>query len=350
MKRIIIASIPEKIAYVHHKPRLVNIGCNWSLDWFFYTMDGMQKVTKARLADPSDNKALNSAMNRVTGYREPTRAKLTVINNEPIKNIRIISANQHSKGIRYGAIVNNFYIELEDDMMVDTILHGGINTDGVLNGEYIWGKFNSAFKLVRIGSKKYNFLQGIESRKTLPKISKRDLEIGGVYVNWLGDKAILLGFVNSVQYKYPEKSTKDFSDTFSTKTVDKIFIRNGLLFYNLTALRHDVVDYERAIKSFNPRLDGWKTEIVQRNNFVQKLGNVRLDKNFVSIIRKHITSRMKDHILEFLGQKPYDTKWGKLDKYVLVSHICRYSQYLNMYKCGAPKCELFDLNKYLLFG
>lgn len=103
------------------------------------------------------------------------------MDNTPTNNVRITSLEHRGNGGRaYKVIVNDkYYVDLREDVLLDTILNAGIDSGGKLKGQYIWGKVGSAMKLVRVNSALHEELIKSTEINTMTKI--KNLEIGRVY-------------------------------------------------------------------------------------------------------------------------------------------------------------------------
>ncbi len=95
----------------------------------------------------------------------------------------------------------SFYIDLREDVLLDTIQEVGISPGGVLNGTYLFATVGSQMKLIREGSALHTELIGATTRRNSKKISSKDLEVGGVYATISGQKLVFGGFVDTIDIK-----------------------------------------------------------------------------------------------------------------------------------------------------
>ncbi len=173
-----IGSIPEKLIYIYSKSTCV---------------DG-ELVHPTFIADATKSETIETGVNWAE-IKEWDKKNSDVsvlkleVNNEPVSKVRISSLEKRGRGGRaYKVIVTlpnkseSFYVDLREDVLMDTILEKGIDKKGILKGDFIWARVNTDMKLIRIGSKLHEEM--IQSTKlNSVKISKSKLEVGGVYSN-----------------------------------------------------------------------------------------------------------------------------------------------------------------------
>jgi hypothetical protein len=191
-----IGSIPEKLIYVYSKSTCI---------------DG-ELVYPTFIADANKPKTIETGTNWAEIKEwDKNNSGISVskleVNNSPVSKIRISSLEKRGRGGRaYKVIITLpnkselFYVDLREDVLMDTILEKGIDEKGILKGEFIWARVDTDMKLIRVGSKLHEEM--IQSTKlNSVKISKSKLEIGGVYSNKHHTKVYLGEFttVNCVQ-------------------------------------------------------------------------------------------------------------------------------------------------------
>lgn len=191
-----IGSIPEKLIYVYSKSTCI---------------DG-ELVYPTFIADANKPKTIETGTNWAEIKEwDKNNSGISVskleVNNEPVSKIRISSLEKRGRGGRaYKVIITLpnkselFYVDLREDVLMDTILEKGIDEKGILKGEFIWARVDTDMKLIRVGSKLHEEM--IQSTKlNSVKISKSKLEVGGVYSNKHHTKVYLGEFatINCIQ-------------------------------------------------------------------------------------------------------------------------------------------------------
>lgn len=144
--------------------------------------------------------------------------------NIPISGYRIFTLENRSEGGRAYKIISpeNKYLDLREDILLDTILHVGINKNGILNGEFLFAKVGSQMKLIRYGSQLHKAIEKSMIRAS-NKILDSQLKEGHMYEDLRGMKAIFLGYGNSVNIEIKTKYNYNHSRTYGTSrpyTVD----------------------------------------------------------------------------------------------------------------------------------
>ena len=205
-----IGSIPEKLIYIYSKSTCI---------------DG-ELVHPTFIADANKSETIETGVNWAEikewdkKNSDVSVSKLEV-NNEPVSKVRISSLEKRGRGGRaYKVIVTlpnkseSFYVDLREDVLMDTILEKGIDKKGILKGDFIWARVNTDMKLIRIGSKLHEEM--IQSTKlNSVKISKSKLEVGGVYSNKHHTK-VYLGEFTTVNCIREEIETKKQSPLLSS--------------------------------------------------------------------------------------------------------------------------------------
>jgi hypothetical protein len=135
--------------------------------------------------------------------------------------VRVVGLERRLEGGRaYKAVLpfGDFYVDLREDVLLDTLLTVGVEPGGVLNGEYVFGKVRSQMKLVRVGSDLHEVLYESMRRAEMKPIGKDDITYGGVYETKSGTKYLCCGMVSTVEYKCPT------IDTLKRKPAKKAFL------------------------------------------------------------------------------------------------------------------------------
>lgn len=194
------------------------------------TQESARKWASAAQWDYSQNKALPTSTPIVTDLK-----------NDPIKDVRIVTLEHRGNGGRaYKVIVNGkFYVDLREDVLLDSILQVGIGKGGQLKGEYIFAMVNSEMKLIRVGSllhKKMIEANAFDKAKPI-----KYFEIGGVYGNKRGDKMLYLGEFNTseLELEYDHQGY-GFGRKSIVKSAKKTNERSYHAFYNIMYLGRDL--------------------------------------------------------------------------------------------------------------
>ncbi len=202
--KVAVGSIPEKICYIFSKETKAVIGCEWDVSWYDKSQNKTEKVLPAFPVDDADEKARDKATQWAERgyYGQPKQvAKYQTVDNVPVKDVRVFSLEHRGQGGRaYKVIIGKYYVDLREDVLMDTMLQVGIQAGGLLLGEYVWAKMGSQMKLVRVGSELHRLLLEFQSKKDIKPIGKTDLEVGGVYQTRKKQRAIFVGCVNTVGF------------------------------------------------------------------------------------------------------------------------------------------------------
>lgn len=241
------------------------------------------------------------------------------VDNVPIKNVVITSLEHRGQGGRaYKVIVNDrYYVDLREDVLLDAILHVGINSGGKLMGEYLFAKVGSQMKLVRIDSGLYNELIKSTAMGNATKIKK--LKIGRVYES-KQQTLIYLGNVDStnvdftenelpigVHYRYRNNNTP-IDGKLTTKPV------SGMLFYEIPA-------YEKDVK--NIELDPYRFSIKKSHSLRVDTGiDVEMPENWLDTLKNNIYTEAVD------TANKYSTI--KNSKFNEVYYMTQYSEIANI--------------------
>lgn len=359
MAKVAVGSIPEKITYVSAPEREVNVGCEWDISWHNSPDEPKtvkEKVLPAFPVDSTDDKTMKRAVDWASrgtwDHTTNTVIKQThavmEVENKPIKNVKVLSLEQRGEGGRaYKALIDKFYIDLREDVLVDTLLQSGVEPGGILKGEYVWAKLRSQMKLVRVGSELHRLIKEFDSKKDIKPVGKRDLEVGGVYQDRKKDKAIFVGYVNSVAYKdedpMPYYNRRDQIADFKYK---KTPIKKSLLFYTL----YDHVGLDESVKNMKKPAGEHFYTIRKTHTFIEKIDQVKIPENIPQYLRERAVKEIKEKILQYTGHISPPQGYAKIDSAYLENSIEYHSVHLNLYEYGGTEVEPFDVKKFLIFS
>lgn len=359
MSKVAVGSIPEKISYVYSNEQEVNVGCQWDISWY-ETEDHKnvtQKVTPAFPIEPGNEKTLATAVNWASqgGWDQKTNKPIVKkhhvdeVDNAPIKNVKVLSLEERGNGGRaYKALIGKYYVDLREDVLMDTLLQVGIAPGGILQGEYIWAKMGSQMKLVRIGSEVHRLLNEFEARSAVKPVGKKDLEVGGVYRDKKKNTAIFIGYVNTVMYKEePCPSSSWRSPTEKAKFVfEQTVIKKGMLFYEV----YDFEGIAKSVKEMTKKDSSYQYKLKKTHTYIEKVQEVVLLEGMIEKLRTKAVQQIKDQILEYTGHKAPKQGYGKIDDWHLSSTISYHSEHLNLYPFEGTPVDPFDVKKFLLFS
>jgi len=349
--KIAIGSIPEKICYVFSDEQEVFIGCEWDIDYSEKAAPNKAKVLPAFPVDENDvsgkSKATSWAERSHYNSKDKKTAQYDTVDNKPISGVKVFSLEHRGQsGRAYKAVIGKYYVDLREDVLMDTMLQAGVDKGGVLLGEYVWAKMRSNMKLVRVGSEIHRLIVEFDSKKDLKPFNKNDLEVGGVYRTRQMDHAIFIGYINTTIFH-----TKHGRNSWDkNKKVDFDFnhkvIKKAMLFYNIYDIKNIASDVDK-IKS----VDNKDYFIIKATHtYIEKIDNIDLPEDIIESVRQRTMKEAKKTILEYTGHIPPKQHFLKADEHVLEDTIVSHSNNLNMYKYGDKPVDLFDVKKFLLFS
>jgi hypothetical protein len=359
MSKVAVGSIPEKITYVFAEQVEVAVGCEWDISWY-ENDDGpktvKQKVTPAFPVDSTDTKTMARAISWATsdGWDYDTKQRKVKkhdskeLENKPLKEVKVLSLEQRGQGGRaYKALIENFYVDLREDVLMDTLLQAGVEPGGILKGEYVWAKMGSQMKLVRVGSELHRLIVEFDSKKNVKPVGKKDLEIGGVYQDRKKNKAIFVGYVNTVVFKSlsdkPSYQRRGEKVTFEYKQNP---IKKAMLFYDV----YDFEKMEKNIKDMKKSERDYSYKIKKSHTYIEKVDQVKIPDDIIEYLRNKATKEAKEKILEYTGHKAPKDNYQRIDGPYLEEHIAYSSDHLNMYPYGGKEVDPFEVKKFLLFS
>lgn len=359
MSKVAVGSIPEKITYVYAGQQEVAVGCEWDIEWNHKGYDSkvaMQKVTPAFPVDSADKKTMERAISWAKRGRwdqatnemifDPYYSK--EVDNLSITNVKVLSLQHRGQGGRaYKALIDNFYVDLREDVLMDTLLQSGVDAGGILKGEYVWAKLGSQTKLVRVGSELYRLITEFDSKKDIKPVGKKDLEVGGIYQDRKKQQAIFIGYVNTTRFtltnqvpswqRENEKATFDFKQTT---------VKKSLLFYDL----HDYEELKDTLTNIKNGQRTYRFKIKKSHTYIEKIDQVVLPDDIISHLRNLAVSDIKGQVLEYLGRRDPKPHMQRTRGPYLEEAIARDSDHLNLYEYGKEEVKPFDIKTLLLFS
>lgn len=191
----LIGSIPEQVTLIGRKPYDVPLP-----DALAESKGEKLSVVEVFVSDATNERTKETGRKWAQGWngRETSTKKPYEITreNEPMRGIRILDLEHRGQGGRaYKVILPNgtHYVDLREDVLLDTIMYTGISAGGLLNGEFVFARVGAEMKLVRVGSKLHDELvEATKVRKT-PVITLDTLVPGHAYETKGGMICVYLG-------------------------------------------------------------------------------------------------------------------------------------------------------------
>lgn len=248
--------------------------------------------------------------------------------NLPMNGLRVVALEERGNGGRAYKVVSpdNYYFDLREDVMLDTMIKAGLREGGHLNGEFIWARVHSTMKIVRIGSDLYKKLVHHTSRSKTKKVNARNLVPGTVYANKRGEKSAYLGRVNAVDFVY----TQDYNHNRYTYgyssggappkpkfTITKQELKNAHVWISLSTYKKTPL-----METYKENRDRrYYIKMSTTHNFIEEVDKLNIDP--------------KQDLKDLAAQFEKETQ-GKTDEY----SICLNTKYKTM----IPSDEKFELD------
>lgn len=213
--------IPVEIVYI--------IGNKTSIEPQLLDGVGLVDVVPISVFDAIEEKKIEKTANNLKNFTKNPIKELSIIKfeNKPITGIRVLTKEYGKNEKVFKAVSEEgYFFEIDEDVLLETMLTNGVKPGGVLIGEFLWASVDNEMKLVRKDSKLFNTLLEIGDRSFLSFIEKDSLEIGGVYESRRGKRMVFLGHVISENWKmeWPDKKSAFFNTyvrTSSNPTLQK---------------------------------------------------------------------------------------------------------------------------------
>lgn len=248
----------------------------------------------------------------------------TMPNNE-ISDVKITGLEHRGQGGRaYKVIVNGkYYVDLREDILLETILNVGIDSGGKLKGKYIWGKVGSSMKLIRSNSALHEELLKSTEMNLLKKISS--LQVGTIYQSKT-ETLLYIGKFKTVdmQLQYPNYDTIG-----QHKKQENLF--------------YDMDNYQSQIKdNFNGDVKTLKySKFIFKKNHTLKLDTglkVILQPNFIDLMKaqlvEHYNNRpmsdVENHKIPNMPFHYYSSRFMNTKTKEQYYSLCQYSGLLNI--------------------
>ena len=165
----ITSSIPDKITYIISNQKQLYRGYNYHLSLILTPEQKKQMITPALAADAADKNMVNKCIRNSGTFNLPKVNTITM-DNIPTSNVRLVSFDTKFSGVSsYKVIVNNLYVDLQEEVLLESILNEGVEAGGLLKGEFIWAKIANRLKLIKVGSNIYNNIINFQKKKNMLK-------------------------------------------------------------------------------------------------------------------------------------------------------------------------------------
>lgn len=358
-KNVVVGSIPDKVCYVHCGLKEVPIGCMWDIEYGPEAKTIKESVLPTFPADNSDEKMKSTAINWAkSNYRynninvntipDPDK---DIVNNDSITGIKVLSVEHRgNNGRAYKALIGKYYVDLREDVVMDTMLQSGVNAGGVLNGEFVWAKCGSQMKLVRVGSELHRIIVEYDSKKNIKLISKNQLEVGTIYQTRKKQQALFLGCVDTIELRNLHNDTS----VGTLYSYQKDYNSNKYLEFTETKLTKqmlflDIYDFNSLESNLEPLIKVNKSDyhhyyfnMRKSHTYIEKVKSIELDADVLEMIRSNCLNKVKLDVLKFIN--------NSMNAYNLSHIITSYSKFINMSLHKTKPKEVFDLKKYLIFS
>ena len=189
------------------------------------------EVTPAFIADATNNVTVANGIhwaNCRPYQKQKQEVQIDETSNTPIEKIRILNLERREAcGRAYKVLLpDGYYVDLREDVLLDTIKTVGISPGGVLNGQFVFAIVGSLMKLVRVDSELYKQLTISTQEKSLKKILRKKLQVGHVYESHSGNQSIFLGFVDYIDVEVGKSSTHDHHLVYHNSRSYRYVIKN----------------------------------------------------------------------------------------------------------------------------
>lgn len=259
-----------------------------------------EKTIKARpayIVDSANEKTKESAICWAKGnYWEKIteEPKIETHTNDILFGVRISDLEIRSEGGRaYKVLIPTYttgyyYVDLREDVLLDTMFKHGICKQGILLGEYIWAMVGGQMKLILCNSKLHErLIETTEIRKIDKKITSSEWKPGCVYVGKNNEPKLFLGWIDTIEFDI-QRETYNSSKKYLSK-----YVKNKALWYDF----YNINIPENAIKILydNFKKGQFPCWIYNPKNFVVKIKEFELPNTFWEDYHKYALARAEDY-------------------------------------------------------
>lgn len=336
--------IPEKVTYVYSAPKKVSI--KWDDDETIVE----QTVTPAFPVPTGHEKRMKTAErwaenNRSCHYEDgrwvygDEEVKSVTVENLGFR-VQLCGLERRRQGGRAYKVVTpeGYYVDLREDVLVETMINEGVSAGGQLGGEYIWAVMGSQMKLIRKDSYLHKKVERQKKRENTSALKNEDLVVGGVYItkktdlkdkNYWWDYYVFLGLVK----------------------VGK----RGRAWKPLWLRDHggqQTPDFEENFKKSQKASGNYTLSKVE---VIEKIAEVKIPDDFIQSTREMMIAELRDGIEEAQNPPaPRRSRWGgyyqitpRPFEEVKQDLLKRYRSYCLMYTTGEkpPVVEEYEKKK-----
>jgi hypothetical protein len=334
------SSIPVKITYAFSNQKKLFKGRNNLLGKILSPQQKNQMITPAFVADYNDPNMINKAVklaNSIFWGAKSIAVTTTTLDNDPIKNLRIISYDTKFSGSpTYKAIANGFCVDLKEEILLEALLNDGVEPGGILKGEFVWARLGSNLKLIKVGSAIYNDIIKYQNKKNLKPLQKNVFEVGGIYQTSRGDKSIFLGLADTTSFSHYIANNFNFKQHC---------LKKGYIFYNLD----DEEDPGSILDENYLKKEIAKCYFKSNHKLIEKIDQIKIDYDVISTVRDAAIKKIKNQLVDYVNRKNITNNSPNIMASYLEYSIVYYSKLLNMYPTNTKAVEPFNIKKYLIF-
>lgn len=358
--------VPDNIKYVQRQPR--EVSDYWEHDWL--TPEELRRkgilVAEAFPVDSKNKKTLETAMSwaRRRNYHDKgpvVPPKVTEVPNDPIPTVEIVSLDIRSEGGRAWKVLihGTYYVDLREDVFLDTLRNGTGVIRGELSGPFVWCSVGSHMKLVRVGSKLHDAVLAAGVRRDSKNVTGGALELGCIYQNRKGEKFVYLGLVDSDRYEFTNEKESRYRGYGNSSFVPhyKVIEERGFQLWgeirSYWKSPQDLFKVEKRDSQGSAGTNIYSITTVKKKIVVGKTGTMKLPPDVIEKARKLALLELQTHDAHMKTQREERKKTGNHWTYGPVEDF-EYACYLGG-KCtyreaGQPLPdvpELAALNAYI---
>lgn len=234
---ILNGGIPYKITYAVRYPTKVRR--EWVAD---ENVDIAPPISAspAFAVDAESKAALETAL-RWAGKEEGEHAQTLTVLNDPIPGVRILTIEARSEGGRAYKVMlrgvgdGTLYVDMREDVVLDAMLVNGVKPGGDMEGPFVWGRYESQLRLVRVHSALHKAMVAAQGRMETPTIKPKDYVVGGIYLTRRLHGLLYLGRCDTDWVDYYKTLEQRRMDRRMDRHLDLIhgYVRNEPLWLDL---------------------------------------------------------------------------------------------------------------------
>lgn len=271
--------IPDSITYVCSSPETFEC---------YFEEENTKPISKQKVVPTfpvETGKKLDSAISW-TGLKNPRQV---VVDNKPFGNVKIVGLEERGNGGRaYKVTIDDkFYVDLREDVVLDTMLEKGIEKGGLLKGEFVWIKNGNHLKMIRFGSSVYDSYKKTTDTGVhkMTKLDAKGIVPGGIYTMKNGDTYLYLGVFKTYEFQQHDRWAFDRTEYKNMALVkETVHVVVQLYAWNYKSIK----DFTKAsllqLMKVDSHYVGFRKS---KPAFIQKIGEIDLSSHsIVEMIRK----------------------------------------------------------------